>query len=77
MDIYALVVGGSHILMEGETATGMAAFLEQGSALFTWVMTNLGTIVTTVTGNPLMMVGFLMTLVGFSIGIFKRLVNVQ
>lgn len=50
----------------GATATGMTAFLEQATALFSWVMTNLGTIVTTVTGNPLMMVGFLMTLVGLT-----------
>lgn len=64
-------------IMAEETAPTMSDFLAQATLLFSWVMTNLGTIVTTVTANPLMFVGFLMTLVGFSIGIFKRLVNVQ
>lgn len=55
----------------------MAEFLKDATALFAWVMTNLATVITTVTTNPLLLIGFLMTLVGFVIGIFKRLVNVQ
>lgn len=77
MDIFSLIGNVNVLALEGETASGMQTFLDQGTALFGWVMTNLSTIIGKVTENPLLMVGFLMTLVGFSIGIFKRLVNVQ
>ena len=61
---------------EEPVATAMETFLESATALFTWVFNSLGTVITTITGNPILLVGLLISLVGFVIGIFKRLTNV-
>lgn len=58
-----------------ETANSMSSILEQASTLFTWVMGNLATIVTTIAGSPLLILGFLLSLIGFCVGIVKRLMN--
>lgn len=55
----------------------MAKLLEDATALFTWVMTQLATVVTTISSNPILLLGFLMALVGFVIGITKRLMNLS
>lgn len=60
----------------GEVAS-IADILTQAGLLFTWVFNQLATVVATITANPLLMVGFLITLVGLVVGMFKRLVNVQ
>lgn len=54
----------------------MADILTQAGLLFTWVFQQLATVVTTITSNPLLLFGFLITLVGLVIGIFKRLSNI-
>lgn len=61
--------------MEGTNA--MTTLLEQATSLFTWVTSNLATIVTTITSNPILLLGFLMSLCGFVIGITKRLMNLR
>lgn len=61
--------------MEGTNA--MTTLLEQATSLFTWVTSNLATIVTTITSNPILLLGFLMALCGFVIGITKRLMNLR
>ena len=60
-----------------ETVEGMAALLEQATALFTWVMGNIATIATTITSNPILLIGWLITLVGLCVGIVRRLMNLQ
>lgn len=62
--------------MEG-TANAMTELLAQATSLFTWVMTSLASVVSTITSNPILLLGFLMTLVGFVIGITRRLMNIQ
>lgn len=54
----------------------MADILSQATLLFTWVFTNLATVVSTITSNPLLLFGFLITLVGLVVGIFRRLSNI-
>lgn len=44
----------------------MTELLAAATSLFTWVMTQLGTVVTTITGSPLLLLGFLMALVGLT-----------
>lgn len=58
-----------------ETLTGLANLLDSASKLFAWVMTNLASVITTITGNPILLLGFLMALCGFVIGMCKRLMN--
>ena len=43
---------------EGSTGT-MATLLEAATQLFTWSMTNLATVVSTVLSNPLLLMGFI------------------
>lgn len=54
----------------------MTDILSQATLLFTWVFTQLGTVVSTITSNPLLLFGFLITLVGLVVGIFRRLSNI-
>lgn len=61
-----------------ETPTNaMTELLAAATSLFSWVMTQLGTVITTITSNPLLLLGFLMALVGFVIGITRRLMNLS
>ena len=60
-----------------EVTNAMSTLLEQATSLFTWVTTNLATLVTTITSNPILLLGFLMSLVGFVVGITRRLMNLS
>lgn len=62
----------------GEAATGMTNLLAAATSLFTWVFTNLATVATTIMaeGNSILLLGFLVSLVGLVVGIFKRLANI-
>lgn len=60
-----------------EVTNAMTKLLEQATSLFTWVTTNLATLVTTITSNPILLLGFLMSLVGFVVGITRRLMNLS
>lgn len=55
----------------------MTELLASATTLFTWVMTQLGSVITTITASPLLLLGFLMSLVGFVIGITRRLMNLS
>ena len=60
--------------MEG---SAMATLLSQATELFTWVMGNIATIAETITSNPILLIGWLITLVGLCVGIVRRLMNLQ
>lgn len=51
---------------EEPVLNAMTELLAAATSLFTWVMTQLGTVVTTITGSPLLLLGFLMALVGLT-----------
>lgn len=50
----------------GATVTSMADILTQAGLLFTWVFQQLATVVSTITSNPILLFGFLITLVGLT-----------
>ena len=52
--------------MNEPTVTSMADILAQATLLFTWVFQQLATVVTTITSNPILLFGFLITLVGLT-----------
>lgn len=60
-----------------ETPNAMTELLAAATSLFSWVMTQLGSVITTITSSPLLLLGFLMALVGFVIGITRRLMNLS
>jgi hypothetical protein len=68
---------GVHILESDPTPTPMTDLLAAATSLFTWTMTQLGSVITTITGSPILLLGFLMALVGFVIGITRRLMNLS
>lgn len=53
----------------------MAALLSTFTEVFTWFMTCLGTLVTTVISNPLLLLMTSVLMVGAAIGIFVRLLK--
>ena len=55
----------------------MATILEQATLLFTWCMTQLGALVTQISSTPILMLGFLVSLVGLIVGLTKRLINIK
>lgn len=60
-----------------EPANAMTELLSAATSLFTWVMTQLGSVITTITSNPILLLSFLMVLVGFVFGILRRLININ
>lgn len=60
----------------GTTVASIQDILTQAGLLFAWVFQNLATVVTTITSNPILLFGFLITLVGLVVGIFRRLSNI-
>lgn len=62
--------------MNEPTVASIADILSSASELFTWVFGRLGTVISTITSNPLLLFGFLITLVGLVVGIFRRLSNI-
>lgn len=62
--------------MEGSQVSSIQDILTQAGLLFKYVFDNLATVVTTITANPILLFGFLITLVGLVVGIFKRLSNI-
>lgn len=62
--------------MNEPTVASIADILSAAGDLFTWVFARLGTVVTTITSNPILLFGFLITLVGLVVGIFRRLSNI-
>ncbi len=60
-----------------ETPTGFALLLKYAGDLFSWVMTSLGSVISTILENPILLLGFLMVLCGFVIGIVRRLMNLS
>lgn len=59
------------------TTNAMTELLSAATSLFTWVMTQLGSVITTITSNPILLLSFLMVLVGFVFGILRRLININ
>lgn len=50
----------------------MTAFLSQMTEFSTWAFTQLGSAWTFISGNPMLMVGIGMTVIGFVVGLWHR-----
>ena len=62
----------------GETVTGMAAILTDVGSYVTAAVGWMGTIISSITasGNELLLLGFIMAVSGFAVGLFHRLVRI-
>lgn len=50
----------------------MADFLAQATTLLTWCLTSIGSIVSTIVAQPILLVGFMITLVSLAFGLVFR-----
>lgn len=50
----------------------MADFLAYATTLLTWCLTSMGSIITTIVANPILLIGFLITLVSLAFGLVFR-----
>lgn len=63
-----------HVVASGTPDPGtLANILAAATELATWIFTILTSVVTFVTGNPVVLVLFLMMLISFAVGIFFRI----
>lgn len=62
--------------MNDPTVVSIADILTAAGELFTWVFGRMSTLISTITSNPILLFGFLITLVGLVVGIFRRLSNI-
>lgn len=62
----------------GETVTGMAAILSAVGSYVTAAVGWMGTVIGSITaqGNELLLLGFIMAVSGFAVGLFHRLVRI-
>lgn len=59
------------------TPLPMEDVLSEAGNLFTWVMSSLGSVVSTIIENPILLLGFIIGLVGLVIGFTRRLMNLS
>lgn len=62
--------------MEGATAMTMATLLTTITDVFTAAIGWVGTVAETVSSNPLLLVGVVISFIGLGIGLFSRLLRV-
>lgn len=55
----------------------MATVLSNAGIIFTGVIEQVGTVASTITSTPLLLVFAMIPLVGLGVGLFKRLLNVN
>ena len=58
------------------TEITLATVLESVTSVFTAAIGWVGTVAETIAGEPLLMVGFCVGLIGIGVGLFRRLSNV-
>lgn len=59
------------------TVTTITAIISALTEVFTAVIGYVGTVATTITGQPLLLLFVLIPLIGLGVGLFRRLLNVQ
>lgn len=63
--------------MEEPVAMTMTQIISNLTEIFTAVIGYVGTVATTITSNPLLLIFCLIPIIGLGVGLFRRLLNVQ
>lgn len=50
----------------------MTAFLSTATELLTWLLTSMGSIITTIMANPILVIGFILLVISFAFGLVFR-----
>ncbi len=61
--------------MGGETAVTMTSYLEQVTQVFTWLLTNITSLITFILGNPFLAVSLVLFMCGAVISFYARIKN--
>ena len=59
------------------TAMTLTQIIAALTEIFTAVIGYVGTVATTITSNPLLLIFVLIPIIGLGVGLFRRLLNVQ
>lgn len=59
------------------TAMTLTQIISALTEIFTAVIGYVGTVATTITGQPLLLIFVLIPIIGLGVGLFRRLLNVQ
>lgn len=62
--------------MEGSTTSTMTAMLSTITEVFTAAVGWVGTVATTISDTPLLLVGCVLGFIGVGVGLFKRMFNI-
>lgn len=60
-------------LAEGASSGSITSLLNMATEMWTWFITQMGTLVTFITSNPIILIMFIMMLSGAVIGMFMRI----
>lgn len=63
--------------MDEPVAMTMTQIISNLTEIFTAVIGYVGTVATTITSNPLLLIFVLIPIIGLGVGLFRRLLNVQ
>lgn len=63
-------------MTEGATTTTMTAMLSTITEVFTAAVGWVGTVATTISDTPLLLVGCVLGFIGVGVGLFKRMFNI-
>lgn len=61
------------MLLLSSNSTGITEILSMATELFAWVITQMGSLLTFITGNPIVLIVFIMGIVGFVVGFLARI----
>lgn len=61
-----------HVFLSGGGSPSITNILSMATELFTWVITQMTSLVTFISNNPLIMIFMLLMLAGFVVGMFRR-----
>lgn len=57
----------------GDSASTLSGILSMATELMTWVITQMGSLLTFITSNPVILVYFIIAIVGFAVGMLMRI----
>lgn len=66
-----LVAAVSYALLEG--GGSLTDILNMATELLTWTITSMGSIITFISSNPLILIFMIITIVGFAVGMLMRI----
>lgn len=67
------MIGTVLALTAAEGGQTLQSILQMCTELLTWVITSMGSILTFITENPLILIFMIMTIVGFAVGFLMRI----